>query len=40
MDTERSSDHELVFSLLAAASGIEKRLDKDGTTAERQTPNN
>jgi DNA-binding MarR family transcriptional regulator len=28
MDTERSSDHQLVFSLLAAASGIEKRLDR------------
>jgi DNA-binding MarR family transcriptional regulator len=28
MDTERSSDHELVFSLLAAASGIERRLDR------------
>jgi DNA-binding MarR family transcriptional regulator len=27
MEIERSSDHELVFSLLAAASGIERRLD-------------
>gem|GEM_PF-412483 len=28
MDTDRSSDHEFIFSLLAAASGIERRLDR------------